>query len=93
MQRQKDSRVNSKRQCDLFGHTASYINTSLWGLRKWTWFLFYKQVSSVFSALLNASFLGLSINVIAMICQSREMTEAEFSAENSARSCGWFYFF
>jgi hypothetical protein len=33
MQRQKDSRMNSKRQCDLFGHTASYINTSLWGLR------------------------------------------------------------
>ena len=28
-QRQKDSRINSKRQCDLFGHTASYINTSL----------------------------------------------------------------
>jgi len=25
--------TNSKRQCDLFGHTASYINTSLWGLR------------------------------------------------------------
>ena len=22
-----------KRQCELFGHTASYINTSLWGLR------------------------------------------------------------
>ena len=21
--------MNSKRQCDLFGHTASYINTSL----------------------------------------------------------------
>jgi hypothetical protein len=29
MQGQKDRRVNSKRQCDLFGHTASYINTSL----------------------------------------------------------------
>ena len=27
--------MNSKRQCDLFGHTASYINTSLLRLAIW----------------------------------------------------------